>query len=725
MTSPFSALAFEDVERFHKINSRLQNLYRQAQDAYYKGDYAAAAKIFNDIFSEDKSFRETGAYIELCRMKTELKSGVFTAPKKKPGPTFEIAGIEEASLDAVYSKARDLYYRRRYREAKNEFEKIVGIDPGYRHAASYLDLCLINTEAPISPVFEKIKVAAAPADIELEKLYQEARDAFNKGDYEKSLEIFNSAENKKPGYKYVRSYISLCKTKLGTEPEVRPEEIRDASYYFIKAEKAFENKDFAKAAYLYETVIDIDPRYWNARRKLGVCYGVINKEIKDQRLLAMAQKGRVRELYVKGKNLLYDRKYKQAERVFESILERHPAEYRAAEFLDECQRMIAQQDEAGIYRAERILPQISRDYFRRVKFKAKLTYRSEYENEIDLSESEKDSDFINTITPSFNLQFPLSSAVVDLGYSISFEKMRDKTQIDMNEAQTISFALTQPISRKTSFTFRELYTRSNTGKDEASVIAGEDEYQFNNSLSFRADYAMARDLKFYWGIRHYIKDVKDPESEPSNEITVDYNVGFDKTISKAWSVYWEYAFSKNRFESEGLLDYRENILTLGNKYQFDKLTTLDTRVIYMARNFTDRNHTENLGFSARLGKKFNRRTSGFLNYQHITEDASDDEYYENDVDNFGFFLTHSFSKQTSLNATANYILDTFKKDDLRAETQGSDMQSGQLGMLLTLRHTFNKWLEGSLNFSRIIHKSDFEGQDYIRDTYFMNLSVGF
>ncbi|WP_413852803.1 hypothetical protein [Candidatus Ruminimicrobium bovinum] len=177
---------WENVESDSK--EKIEKVLAKAEANYFKNNLVRAQKYYSDILKMDPDNKE--AKIGLEKIEKEIKDMDIYRNRKEHAK--EIAEIWKQAVK--YYNAGEFIY------AKDEFNKILDIDPENSGAIEYLEI--------IEEKVNRVNVVQA------ESTFQKGLASYKEQDFEQALVYFRAAYINSPDRQDIQKYIQVCENKL-------------------------------------------------------------------------------------------------------------------------------------------------------------------------------------------------------------------------------------------------------------------------------------------------------------------------------------------------------------------------------------------------------------------------------------------------------------------------------------------------------------------------------
>ncbi|NOZ64251.1 MAG: tetratricopeptide repeat protein, partial [Caldiserica bacterium] len=218
-------IKFEKKLREKKIKESAEKLLEQGVTYLKQKEYEKAIGTFEEILSRYPSYPEAKTYL------TKAKDLLERSKKKK---IKKEEAIKERKIDTYYTLGYRYFRKEQFKQAIQEFQKVLTINPEHKNAKFFLELSQEGEKAK-SIREEKERQRAL-----LTVHYKEARHLYNQGDYEDAISILEVVVAKDPQFKeavYWLNQAKLAQAKL--EGKKLEEELRvERERRLLEVEKA-------------------------------------------------------------------------------------------------------------------------------------------------------------------------------------------------------------------------------------------------------------------------------------------------------------------------------------------------------------------------------------------------------------------------------------------------------------------------------------------------------
>jgi len=233
---PDQADQFNKAIIIAKNQKLIRKLYRQGLKYARDGKYAEATKAFKKVQELQPDYEDVSEQIERAQ---------------KEMPTLAVLTTIESDL---YAKALSEMQNKNYAKAIDLFEQVMLIAPGYKDIRTKL------SEA-------KRAHESSKSLSELEEHYERGNRALAQKDWLEAYTAFEKVKTVDPDYKLVATKIQQAKTGLteaGNQNQANDPETVLITKYYNEALAAYNSKNWSKAIFGFQMVIEIDPKYKDA-----------------------------------------------------------------------------------------------------------------------------------------------------------------------------------------------------------------------------------------------------------------------------------------------------------------------------------------------------------------------------------------------------------------------------------------------------------------------------
>ncbi len=307
---------------------KVKSLYKEALEYFGVGDYANAAKLFNEvlaIFPDEKAIKDdAGAKVAFIIKKEKIDNLYQQASTAFNGSNYDQAAnycreilaidqdqfkakeylevsipqkLREQRIAVLYKDALTAFNNQEFDKAKQIFYDILSLDLKQAEAKEYVE----------------IKIPGLIRDQKVKGLIEDGLAAFNNQQYDTAEEIFNRALTLDPAQAEATQYVQA---KI---PEVRKQlKIKDI---YKNAVEFFSVGDYPKAEVLFQDILALDGSQEEAKEYLQV-------KIPEKLNLA-----KINVLYAQALGDFSNRDFANADAKFKEILALSPNELEAQEFV--------------------------------------------------------------------------------------------------------------------------------------------------------------------------------------------------------------------------------------------------------------------------------------------------------------------------------------------------------------------------------------------------------
>jgi len=370
------------------LERKIAGHYKKGRALYGEGEYAQAISELKKAIGLDFGHREARQYLAKAleaqeRAPIESKIREHLARAKRYGETydFEKAKVEyeeaerlkgrmeidrerkEREIEEYYTKGKTFYANARYQKAMDEFKEVLALNPAHKGALEYFQ-----------KAEEKEKSAAGAARRkriakEIERRYTRGEDFYSRGEYRKAMGEFQKVLAQAPEHSPAREYLKEALTAL-REREREKVVGAEAQKRELSARKAAERQR---------------ARRIKKKRELS---RIRKREQKEEEKEARRDKERRIEGYcAAGRHFYKEKKYQEAIREFEKILEIAPEHAKAKEYINKVRKAAREALEEQRAKEEEIIERERKERARKVaeQQRAKEKYMAEEAKERELT----------------------------------------------------------------------------------------------------------------------------------------------------------------------------------------------------------------------------------------------------------------------------------------------------------------------------------------------------
>jgi hypothetical protein len=266
-----------------------------------------------------------------------------------------------------------------------------------------------------------------------------------------------------------------------------------------------------------------------------------------------------------------------------------------------------------------------------------ITTGEEYNDNLFLDKTNKESDYITTVSPGFNLNFLSQHTTLGLSYSPTFVWYAKNSDLNPPPRQSASLTLGQELSQHWTLNLSDSYLRT--------------EQEINNLQGYEDVEGVRRDRKPYW----------------TNNGNIAFNYLFGPEDAVSFGYRQSYLENESDTEDNGRRQGPFGNLT----YWFDIRNGMELDCAYTKADFwrnqgpSETDDYTGYDSGIRYLRRFSPHTTAFLGGRFTTRNfdgpTSDYNVYDGSIG-----LDHSFSQHLSLSANAGYYIQ--KPDDGETES---------------------------------------------------------
>lgn len=290
----------ENELKMQRENEKRERL-SEARRFFEEGDYVQAEIEFSAVLKLDTENQEALEKIEIARQKREDEQNTLMRQRFEQQRLKDEQIETEAFIRNHWQKGIAYYERNQYQEAIDEWNLILTKDPNYELALEWRKRALNDLQNEVRTMIKQADVHAA-------------------------------------NHRYMEAVRILDKAKQYNSPEMQlDDEIESKSRNYMKAFNseqlyrrgltAYDNKDYAEAADMFEQALTVDP---NNR--------AIKELLENARARATAKNDplspALKQKYFNGLELSNAGQYEEALKIFEEILQEQPNNKRVLTTLD-------------------------------------------------------------------------------------------------------------------------------------------------------------------------------------------------------------------------------------------------------------------------------------------------------------------------------------------------------------------------------------------------------
>ncbi|MBN1621633.1 MAG: tetratricopeptide repeat protein [Endomicrobiales bacterium] len=276
------------------VESLLDKYFRIALDSYERKDYDTAEKQFNAILSINPEHAPSKEYLD--KTTQALKLNIKDNLRK---------------IETFLNKAEKALIKQKYSKAEKYFSKVLSIDPGNETARNGLK----NIEISLIEIRKQKRKEQDWNKIE--KLWRNALEYYEKGDYDNAKIIFKKILSIDPEHQASKEYMSKFDNSLKTIAAAHVNELYTHALElyiegnYAEAIKYFETTTIAALKY-FEAVVWTQPQRLDTIEFVQDCRQKLKEQEERIETMELAKiKQRVSEIYVRGQKY-YDRGYFKA-----------------------------------------------------------------------------------------------------------------------------------------------------------------------------------------------------------------------------------------------------------------------------------------------------------------------------------------------------------------------------------------------------------------------------
>ena len=227
------------IEEKKKRAGELAEQLEKAQKFFDGGKMIDAKTAFETVLSLDPENKKAADYIEKIN-----------------------AALDEARTqmaEDLFTQGSAYYDKKMYKQAVENWKKVLEIDPQHKEAKSYIALAEKNLED------EEAKKAEEKKQKELEHYYNKGVSMFKKGQWNEAQAAFQWVLKTEPQYKDVKEYLGKTETEL---KKLEQENKAKAQELYTEGLREYTSKNLKKAIALWEKAVELDPSHTKAETSL-------------------------------------------------------------------------------------------------------------------------------------------------------------------------------------------------------------------------------------------------------------------------------------------------------------------------------------------------------------------------------------------------------------------------------------------------------------------------
>ena len=274
----------------------------------------------------------------------------------------------------------------------------------------------------------------------------------------------------------------------------------------------------------------------------------------------------------------------------------------------------------------------------RITLQPSISVSEEYTNNFDLTEEDKESEWITTISPSLALNVLGKTEGLNLNYTPGFS-LYAKNEEDSTIRHSASLGAWKQLSKHLRLSIDNSYTRTEEPYETVTIPLSPEEVQGLEP----EDYTIRRD--------------RDPHSSYNGRLNLDYQFG------KKDNLGFSYRFRRTWDENPGIEDSIEHSPEANLSYWLTPHWGTEYSVGYTRGEFTEDTDTFDewtLGY--KLIHNFNRFWDGFFEYKHTFMN------YQGETEDYQVFdpslgINWRFAKDGSLSLSLGYYVQDKEDSD--------------------------------------------------------------
>lgn len=260
---------YGDVRRYilitkDALTKRAREYYERGMQKKHSGDYEEALDLFVLVMKEDENYRDTKYQIQALRDTRHIRQK-FENSMRKANAWYNRKQLQRAYVECLKAKkynpeslellalmekvefaltnmsrpylerARNLYAKNRYIEAKRQLARALYVNPWDVDAKDLMNKC--------------------DRKIYVEEIYTRAKAKYNQGDMFAAFDLFNEVNARERGYRDAERYLAVLNERLG----------RNIPQYFEKGVRYYDSDRFSEAIAEFNRILKIDPNHQKAR----------------------------------------------------------------------------------------------------------------------------------------------------------------------------------------------------------------------------------------------------------------------------------------------------------------------------------------------------------------------------------------------------------------------------------------------------------------------------
>lgn len=227
-----------EKERQRQLQAQAEPIYQQALDYYQKRQFQQAKEYFNTVETLLPDYKSTTQYLE--RIDEDIgqeqkrlldvtlnKEALARRQAQEEWRKIVEEGEQEhqkrlaEQAEPIYQTARYYYRRGKFKQAKQKFEELQGIVPGYKSTSQYLARLEQNLEKEEYKRTLKRLAEGIQAGVEskTENIYQLAAMYYQHGELKQAQQKFEEVQLVSPGYKSTKKYLARIEADIKKEKQ--------------------------------------------------------------------------------------------------------------------------------------------------------------------------------------------------------------------------------------------------------------------------------------------------------------------------------------------------------------------------------------------------------------------------------------------------------------------------------------------------------------------------
>jgi len=325
-------IAMVQKERGQEEKERKIATHYRLGETYYKGArYQEALSEFKAILTLEPKHREASKYL----VKTE------EAIKERKEAQREVVRrkIQEKRAREIashYGLGETYYKAEQYRDAMEEFKKILTIDPEHKGAAKYIERAQESLKrSEEERLLAEKKAKEKERERKISRHYNSGAEYYKEDDLIGASEEFKKILDLDPEHKGAKKYLACIRDKLRKA-------ITEAGSYYTRGIAYYERGEYKKAISQWEKVLTLDPTHERAGQYIKKAQEKLREIVKAEKALERKAKARERErkiaeYYRRGYNLYRAGDLKGAATEFRRVIRLAPRHKKAREYLTKAQ----------------------------------------------------------------------------------------------------------------------------------------------------------------------------------------------------------------------------------------------------------------------------------------------------------------------------------------------------------------------------------------------------